>query len=164
MCNQNLHHIRKWNVRTSLKSNVISAQNKNSQMIVAREVQCTVARSSPARGKIQWRSPRGSNSPERLLLLNPFYFPRMRAHAPPHPESLQYGVCVLSQKNTAFKNNATEIWLFIEMGHKIRLSGEIGIRETNARPQFCWSFCVADGRWYPASCIWQWKTTTRRVI
>ncbi len=67
-----------------------------------------------------------------------------------------------TNKNTAF-NNATEIWLFIEMGPKTRLSGEIGIRETNARPPFCWSLCASDGRWYPASCIWQRKTTTWRV-
>lgn len=123
---------------------------------------------SHARGKIRWRSPRGSNSPKRPLLLHCLpcsAFPRMRAHAPPHPESPQYGVCVLSQKKkTAFINNAAEIWLFIEMEHKIRLTGEIGIRETNARPHFCWSLCVAGGRWYPASCIWQRKTTTRRVI
>lgn len=133
-------------------------------MIVEREVQCTVARLPPLAVKFNGVRRVDQPAPRGLFHSTRSTFPRMRAHAPPHPESLQYGVCVLSQKNTAFKNNATEIWLFIEMGHKIRLSGEIGIRETNGRPHFCWSLCAADGRWYPASCIWQRKTTTRRVI
>lgn len=132
----------------------------------ARSVRRTVARRPPLAVKFNGVRRVDQTAPRGLFhftCLPRSALPRMRVHAPPHPESLHYGVCVLSQKNTAFKNNATEIWLFIEMGHKIRFSGEIGIRETNTRPHFCWSLCAADGRWYPASCIWQRKTTTRRV-
>lgn len=89
------------------------------------------------------------------------HVPRMRTCA--FARALSTGFVCWAQKKYRSNTNATEIWLFIEMGLKIPLSGEIGIRETNARSPFRCSLCCGV-RWYPASCICQRKTTTTRRV